>query len=184
MKILGMLVIASILMTSGCAAFKANNLPTVDKASYTVQNQERVKVFSTWKAREGEAMHKNYFDAAIRTSGCCDIVGDREQADLVVDGTSVDEFNKAALIPAMISGFSFGVIPSWANIPIHLRVTATSSGEQHTYDLADSATMVTWLPMLLAMPFTGHPVTTEKDMTQNAYNTLVSRMKTDGLLTH
>ncbi len=196
MKILGTLVVASLVMTSGCAAFKANNLPPVDKASYQVANQEKVKVFSRWSfstqnsmanaqsRAAASAVHKTHFEQALRASGCCDVVEGPEQADVVVDGVAIDEFNSAATVPAMITGFTFGVIPSWAKATVHIKATATMDGDQHKYDLSDSATMVMWLPMVLAMPFTDNVMTVEKNMADNAYKTLIARMKNDGLLTN
>ena len=50
--------------------------------------------------------------------------------------------------------------------------------------MSDSATMVMWLPMLLAMPFSDNPMKVERDIYQNTYRTLVARMKNDGLLTN
>jgi len=184
MKMLGMLVITSILMTSGCAAFKANDLPTLDSASYSVENQERIKVFSTWRGVERNPLHKGQFDAAIRSSGCCDIVDTAEQADVVIEGVAVNHSTPGAGIPAMITGFTFGVIPSWATLRVHLKATAKDGEQEYTYDVSDSATMVMWLPMLLAMPFSDNPMKVERDIYQNTYRTLVARMKNDGLLTN
>ncbi|MEH6367791.1 MULTISPECIES: hypothetical protein [Pseudomonadaceae] len=184
MKRLGILVITATLMTSGCAAFKANDLPTLDRESYAVQNQQPVKVFSSWRGREGSAAHKRHFDTAIRASGCCDIVDTADQADIVIDGVAVDHSTPGAAIPAMISGFTFGVIPSWAKLRVHLKATAIEGEKEYKYDVSDSATMVIWLPMLLAMPFTGNPLTVEQDVYQNTYRNLVTRMKNDGLLTN
>lgn len=195
MKVIATLVVASIAMTSGCAAFKANDLPPVPSASYQVTNQERVKVFSRWNLSSnnsmanaqsraaGGAVHKTYFQQAIRASGCCDIVEGPEGADIIVDGTAIDQNNQAAMIPAMITGFTFGVIPSWAKATVRIKVTATADEKQHSYDVSDSATMVAWLPMLLAMPFADNMFTVEKEMTDNVYKTLIARMKNDGLLT-
>lgn len=182
MKTSALTLAAALALTSGCAAFKANDLPTLDSSSYAVQNQQPVKVFSTWQAREGGNLHKTYFNAALRGAGCCEIVETAEQADLVVTGVSVDESNPGANLFAALSGFTFGVIPAWATLHVHLRVTATESEQQHKYDLADKATMVIWLPMLLAMPFTGNPLDVEQEVHHNTYRNLVARMKNDGLL--
>ena len=185
MKSLGTLVIASVVMTAGCAAFKFNELPPVNASSYAVTNAQPVKVYSNWTGGGGAAspaLQQKYFEAALRSSGCCDIVTVPEQADVVINGTDAFRMTPGAGIPAMLSGFTFGVIPSWATTGTQLRVGVTAGGAEHRYNVSDSATMVAWLPMILAMPFTGSPLTVEREMTENAYRTLVVKMKDDGLL--
>lgn len=184
MKLPALTIAASILLTSGCAGFKASDLPTVSNASYSVQNEKPVKVFSTWQARAGSNVPKGHFDSAIRSSGCCEIVDSAEQADVIVNGVVVVEGTPGAGILGMISGFTFGVIPAWATQDLSLRVTATESEQQHRYTLSDSATLVIWLPMLLVMPFRDNPLNIEQEVTQNTYRTLVARMKNDGLLSN
>jgi hypothetical protein len=74
------------------------------------------------------------------------------------------------------------VIPSWATIDVHITAAAKNGGKTQSYDLKDSMTMVTWLPMLFVMPFAENPIKYEKQMTENVFNTLVVKIKADGLL--
>lgn len=185
MKSLGIVIAATAMLGSGCAVFKSDELPLVDAQSYTITNEQPVKVYSSWTAGAGgatAAAQRNYFEAALRSSGCCEIVTDSAQADVVVSGTDAFRMTPGAGIPAMISGFTFGVIPSWATAGANLRVGVTSAGNEHRYNVSDSATMVMWLPMILAMPFTESPLTVDRSLNENTYKTLVLRMKNDGLL--
>lgn len=185
MKSLGIVVAATAMLSSGCAVFKSNDLPPVDSQSYAVTNAQPIKVYSNWTPGAGgatAAAQQRYFESALSSAGCCDIVTDATQADVVVNGTDAFRMTPGAGITAMLSGFTFGVIPSWAKAGTSLRVGVTSAGKEHRYTVSDSATMVMWLPMVLAMPFTESPFTVDRTINENAYKTLVLRMKNDGLL--
>lgn len=187
-------VLGSVMLTSGCAAFKANNLPVIEDAQYIVEAQEKIKVYSKWELESDSsfandqakvaagAVHKDLFEKAIINSGCCDIVESKNEADLVVTGTAFNENNPAAVIPAVITGLSLYTIPSWVTATVHIQVDAAAGDKEGAYDLTDSMTMVQWLPMLFALPFTGSPIEAGKELDANVYKNLVVRMKDDGLL--
>ena len=193
---LAAVVIAAMLAGSGCASFKANNLPTVTRDQMSVSNTERVNVFSRWSVVSNNtrmntdmraaaaAVHKNHFDRALNSSNCCTLVESPAEADVIVEGQAVDHFNQAAMIPAFITGLSLYTIPSWATGKMEIRATATSTANtsETRYNLSDSMTMVQWLPMIFVMPFTGSPLTTAKELDENVYRNLVLRLKNDGLL--
>lgn len=193
-KLLGAGIVCAMLFTTGCAGFKAHDLPDVDTKSLQFTSATKTKVFSRWTVdtdsalandkmlAAGGAVHKKYFEDAINRSACCVLVEGPNDADVVVTGKFINENNPAAMIPAMITGFSLFTIPSWATSNCHIAVQAKNGDLSKSYDLKDSMTMVTWLPMVLAMPFTDNPITAEKEMFENTYSTLVLNMKNDKIL--
>lgn len=182
---------AAVLLLSGCAGFPANNLQKVSVQDLRSTSATKTKVFSRWTS-EGTlndqaqvaiaAINKKHFDDALATASCCTVVESPEAADLVVTGTAINENNPAAIIPAVITGLSLYTIPSWVTANVHITATAKNGSLSRSYDLKDSMTMVQWLPMLFVMPFADNPITAEKDMAANVFNTLVLKIKADGLL--
>lgn len=193
-KFLGAILISSSIALSGCAGFKANTLKPVDDSKFVKNSNTKTKIFTRWEFESSSiakndqanamlvAMHKKYFEDALRGSNCCQTVESPAEADLVVDGKTYDENSRAAIIPAMITGFSLFTIPSWATATIHISATAKSEGLSKSYDLQDSMKMVQWLPMIFAMPFADNPIKAEKQVIENTYKTLVMNMQDDGLI--
>jgi len=186
------IICCTALLVSGCAGFKARNLPEVKQEDLRFTNTSKTKIFSRWSTNINStadqqsktsiaAINKEYFEAATSRSACCIVVEDPREADIVVTGTVHDENSSAALFPAALTGASLYMIPSWVTSKVHISVEAKSGDVSRLYDLDDSMTMVQWLPMILAFPFS-NPFTAEKQTIENVYNTLVLRMKNDGLL--
>lgn len=190
-KVVGLILVSVFLVTSGCASFKANNIPEVLDNDYKISKTEKVKVFSRWKFETtssiinkdaAAAIHKSSFEKAVNESGCCDLVEGPTEASLIIDGTVVDHSNSAALIPAFITGLSLYTIPSWVTQTIDLRVNAEAGSQTKSYELNDSFTLVQWLPMLFAFPFTGGPAANGEQMNENTYKHLIVQLKNDKLL--
>lgn len=191
--VLAAAVAGSVVLSSGCVAFRADKLPAVDFTS-VAPAPTKTKVFSRWRIETksslandqakamAAALHKKYFDDAVAASSCCVLVEGPEGADLVVDGVAHDENNPAVMIPAFITGFSMFIIPSWATATIHISADASRDGQVRQYDFTDSATMVQWLPMIFAMPFVDNPITAGRKLDENTYRNLVRQMRVDGLL--
>lgn len=192
-KVLGMAIISASMLMVGCAGFKANKLPQVKADDLHFASAKKTKVFSRWNIEShsslaneqakamGAALHKKYFDDAIKATDCCIIVEGPNDADVVVDGKAVDENNPAAVIPAFITGLSLFTIPSWMTAKVHIYASAKTNTAAKSYELQDSVTMVQWLPMIIAMPFTGTPIKAGKEVDENTYKNLVLNMKNDGL---
>ena len=191
-KLIAASAVSASVAFSGCAAFRANDLPAVDKAEVAVKSATKTKVFSRWSIESDSslvndqtraaagAIHKNYFDAALKESDCCIVVEGPTEADIVVNGKAINENNPAAVIPAFITGFSLFTIPSWATVTIHIQAEAKSGLMSRNYDLSDSITMVNWLPMIFVLPFADNPISAGKAVDENTYRTLVLKMKQDG----
>lgn len=187
------LLFAAALNLTGCISFRANELPTVRFDSTPAPAAQKVKVYSQWYAQHSQrrwdsstATPNQYiqqrFDRALDESSCCTLVNNPELADVELRGTAYSEPNPAAGIAGVISGFTFGAIPCWATTKVDLSATARNGAEERTYELRDSATMVIWLPLIVAMPFSENPIKAEAEIDANAYRTLVLRMQQDGLL--
>lgn len=188
-----LLLFAAALNLTGCIGFRANELPTARFDSTAQPATQKVRVYSQWYAQHGHSswdsssatpsQHiQQRFDRALGESSCCTLVNKPELADVVLKGTAYSEPNPAAGIAGMISGFTFGAIPCWATTKVHLGATASNGADERTYDLRDSATMVIWLPLIVAMPFSENPIKAEAEIDANAYRTLIVRLQQDGLL--
>lgn len=193
-KVLSLTIVSASMLMVGCAGFKANNLPQVKAEDLHFASAKKTKVFSRWTIESnsslaneqaktmGAALHKKYFDDAIKATDCCLIVEGPNDADVVVDGKAIDESNPAAVIPAFITGLSLFTIPSWVTAKVHISASAKTNSASQSYELQDSMTMVQWLPMIVALPFTGSPIKAGKEVDENTYKNLVLKMKNDGLL--
>lgn len=184
-------------LLSGCAVFKADKIGQVSDQDLRSTAPVKTKVHSTWSAISptgarlpesdvaGKASmdaSKKHFEAALKASDCCIAVATAGEADLVVEGSTHLEDHSGAGIAAALTGFTFGAIPSWATMNLHITATAKAGGQTRSYDVQDGMTMVMWLPMLLVMPFTGNAIAEGDKVTQNVYNTLVVKIKSDGLI--
>ncbi|TGM43503.1 hypothetical protein EHQ75_04860 [Leptospira levettii] len=173
-----------------CATFKANILPLVEKDEYLSNKKEKVKVFSRWKFESPPgidpvsftAIQKTWFERAIIESGCCDIVEGPKEAQLVIDGLGFDHTSPWLVLPRLFNASSLTVIPFWQTVTLDIKVTATKGSKIKDYELKDSVTMVSWLPMIFVFPFTGGPGKNKEELVLNTYQTLVVRLKKDGYL--
>jgi len=193
-RLLTAALLTTITITSGCAGFRANNLPVVSAADLQSNATTKTKIYSRWTLQSNSslmnenvkvaaaAINKKMFEQAIKESGCCEIVESAKEADVVVDGININENNAAAILPAFITGFSLYAIPSWVTAKVHITAQATRGETTKSYDLQDSMTMVQWLPMIFVMPVKGNAIKMGKEVDENTYKTLVVRLKADGLV--
>jgi len=184
----------SLIFISGCAGFQAKKLPLVNAKEISLTKSPKTKVFSRWTfVSDGSsisenvkvataAIQKTEFEKAIKDTGCCEIVDNTSDAALIVEGTSYDESNPAAMIPAIITGLSLYTIPSWVTQEFHIKVTSTAGSKTNQYELRDSFTLVQWLPMAFAFPFQGGPIKNGEELQSNTFRNLVVNMKNDGYL--
>lgn len=188
------ILLATMAITSGCAGFKANNLPVVSATDLQSNVAVKTKIYSRWTLQSDSALmndnvkvaaaaiNKKMFDQVINQSGCCEIVESAKDADVVVDGVNINENNATALLPAFITGFSLYTIPSWVTSKVHITAQAKRGEISKSYDLQDSMKMVQWLPMIFVLPVKGNPIKMEQEVSENTYKTLVVKLKADGLI--
>lgn len=184
---------ATLTLLSGCAAFKENNLPVVNDADLYPAANSKTKVFTRWSIDTDadlndtqKAMHaaasKERFEEIIKGSDCCTIVEGPTEADVVVTGRTYVEDHSDAMVGAFITGLSLYTIPSWLTVTPQITAEVTSGETKHTYSFQDSMTMVQWLPMIFALPFTGDPISEGQKMENNVYKNLLLNIQKDGLL--
>jgi hypothetical protein len=197
MAILKLSTISALTVTfallQGCAGFKGNQLAEVEPADLKVAQNSNIKIYDSWTFESTNGFvnknvqetlaekHKKSFEDAIKSADCCIVVNDPSQADLIVTGRAINESNAAAMIPALITGFSLYTIPSWATSKVHLVVEVKQNGKKLDYDLKDHATLVQWLPMMFVFPF-ANPFTMEQEVAENAHRTLVAKLIQEGAL--
>jgi len=187
-------LVTAIVITSGCAGFKANNLPIVSATDLQSNATVKTKIYSRWILQSNSALmndnvkvaaaaiNKKMFDQAINQSGCCEVVESSKEADVVIDGVNINENNAAAMFPAIITGLSLYTIPSWVTAKVHITAQAKRGEISKSYDLQDSMTMVQWLPMIFVMPVKGNAIKMGQEVDENTYKTLVFKLKADGLI--
>lgn len=185
------LLVAGCFMLQGCIGMRAHQLAQVSPEQIRSTALTKTKVYTRWaldtqaplndQMRTASiAVQKKQFDDALLATGCCDIVEAKGDAQVSVDGTTHAHFNRAAMLPAFLTGFTFGVIPSWATARPDVSLVVNAGGKASNYQATDSMTMVTWLPLIVGFPF-ANPFTAEKEITANVYNTLIAGMKKDGV---
>ena len=187
-------VLASLVIVtlSGCAVFRGNELADLDTLPGPDSAAKKPAVgyafASTANVKERKPQHEslrtiqeNEFVAVLRESGYFATVEKGDGKDINISVELVETGNPAAIVAALITGFSLYTVPSWAKIDLEAicKVTA-ADGETREYKLRDSATLVQWLPMLVVFPF--KPFTEVESMRKNIYKNLIIKMQKDGLL--
>lgn len=187
-RFIASVLLGATLLLGGCAGFRSNNLQEVGYDKLQTSTDTRTKVFSQWRLENmptnemTNAAYKRQFDDVISRSDCCTLVGTAEEADVVVDGKTFGQSNPAAGLAAVLSGFTFTVIPCWTTLDLRIAADVSRGDTNRSYDVRDSGTMVIWLPMIVAMPFAENPIKMEKEINENVYKNLVLKMKNDGLI--
>lgn len=170
------------VMFSGCAAFKANDLPIASDSLINRPGATKVKIFQAWstfdkgspnklEAGTEAALMAGYFRDSIIKSNCCEIVQFRQQANIVVDAKIQSYFTPWMVIPAMLNSGSLGLIPYWENRRYNVEATVSSvDGKSKTYKLTDGVFELRWLPLIITGPFFSPEYSwkvTEKNLTNN-----------------
>jgi hypothetical protein len=187
-----LLVFALVTSLSGCAIFRANDLPEVGSlpgpaAASTKPNAGYAFIsHSSMGAKtpvQGEMLAKqeDEFAKVLRDSGYFASVNKANGKDVNISIDLLESGDPAAMVGAFITGFSLFTIPSWATIDMQATCTVvTADGKSRTYTLKDSVTMVNWLPMVLVFPFKNFSEV--EALRQNIYKTLIVKMQADGIL--
>lgn len=185
------LLIASLSL-SGCAIFRANDLPEVGSLpapSATTPKPAAGYAFATNVAmgdkrpqhENARAIQEAEFVAVLRESGYFATVEKGSGKDMNIAVELLETGDPAALVGAFITGLSLYTIPSWATIDFEVACKVTTTdGRSREYKLKDTATMVQWLPMLVVFPF--KPFSEIEDLRKNLYKSLIIKMRQDGLL--
>lgn len=186
------LITAFALLTSGCVAYKNNNLPQVKQEDLQFSSNKKTKIFSSWISNSAKShsrsaqineskILKKEFDRIVHLSNCCELVESSAKADIIIEG---EYFNDNDKIPpgVIITGLSLYLIPSWIDFKKHFVVNVKNQKTSSSYNLKDSITMVSWLPLAIIAPFRETPFKLEDQMLDNVLNTLLVKMKNDGFI--
>jgi hypothetical protein len=188
------LSIGLVLFLAGCIAYKNNNLPPIAKQDLQFSSSKKTKIFSRWISNSAKShsnsaqinksnILKKEFDRIVNLSNCCELVDNSEKAEVIVEG---EDFNDNDKVPpgVIISGLTFYIIPSWIELKKHIVVKVKNHSTTSSYDLKDSITMVSWLPLAIIAPFRDSPFKLEDQMLDNVLNTLLMKMKNDKFIAY
>jgi hypothetical protein len=187
------MAVVLLLLFTGCASFSKNQLPKVtlpqlnendNKPSTSYSFSSGVELFG--KQEHSEIIRKQLEDEFVmvfKESGYFAALTPEGQAEIDIEVRLLNSGTPAAMIPAMITGFSLYTIPSWATD--HYIVTAkvkTSDGKVRKYELKDAMLSVQWLPLILLTPFIKNPFSVSKEIRQNIWRNLILKMQESEVL--
>jgi hypothetical protein len=154
--------------------------PVKPSATYSFAYTYKIAVEGSGPESGRAAMSQEFAQVLTESAQFATVTEAATGGDLHIDVRLHNYGNPAAVIPAFITGFSFFTIPSWTTD--HWQLTAAVShpgGDPHSYTLEDSEIMVTWLPMILVMPFK-FPGQVIPEVRRNMYKNLLKTMRENG----
>jgi hypothetical protein len=187
-KILTVVLMAAI---SGCAVFDGGQVPKTTLTAYEDNGHSKPNLSYSSIAMGGLSSAKELPEATqsiiegellsvLESSDYFGRISKKdESADISIDVTLTNSGNPAAMIPAFITGLSLYTIPSWATDNFNLVAKVErKDGLKKEYILADSTTLVQWLPMIFVFPAKNFSVI--PDVRKNMYKKVLSDMKEEG----
>jgi len=185
---IGVTLLVSFIMT-GCASFPGNKQPQVNsfpplsegEAKKTVSYALSAETYLFGKSSNplSRSIVENELADAIRESGYFTKWGTGVDGEIVINAKFINSGNPAAVIPAMLTGLTFYIVPSWATDEFTLTAEIkTNDGKTHSYNLEDSSTLVQWLPMAVVP---GGPIEVPMSVRKNIWRNLIMKMKKDGI---
>lgn len=192
-KLINLIIISSLL--TGCIAVKKNNIPVISDNDLQFSSKKKPNVFikinfqSSFYGQDKQnvvdnikSAQKRLFKEVIKNSQCCNLVVDKEEADIVIDAVFVNESDSVGLVFAFITGFSFYTIPSWLDSKMKVSAKVKNKKMSKSYSFSDSVLVAQWLPFIFATPFYDNPFKSENNINRNLYKNLLSNMKKDGFI--
>lgn len=175
---------------SGCAVFSGDQIPPTSLVELDGQVHKPSLSYSS-KALGGlsgpeqlpeaaNSIIEGEFLSVVESSNYFGRLSKNDpEADIRVDVTLTNKGNPVALIPAIITGASLYIIPSWATDEFEvIAYVERKDGLKKQYKMEDSATLVQWLPMMFAFPFNNFSVVPE--VRKNMYKKVLFDMERDG----
>lgn len=179
-------LLAFTALISGCAGFQSNQLSIISPDSSLLVKAEVMTYSITEDSTYGSL---EAFDDAL-ISEMNKYGWKMRQSPKAKSGVPHLDINlklskdPAALLPAMLTGFSLYTIPSWETSDYKLTANfINANGKEYDYEIGDDVVLVQWLPLLLAFPF-ANPFTAEKEIIEKLYNNLAHRLSKDNNLSH
>lgn len=189
------LALALATNIAGCAIFEGGNVPKTTltdyaddgtlKPSISYKCSAKGGLFSTSESSDtGQSVIEGELLTVLVSSDYFGSISqDDPSADISMDVTLTNTANPLAMIPAVITGLSLYLIPSWAtdNFEVVAKVKR-QDGFTKEYTLIDSTTLVQWLPMVFAFPANNFSQIPE--VRKNMYRKLLSDMQKDGFFSN
>ncbi len=184
-----------ILMTSvsSCMAVRSDKYLAVTPEELKVTSSKKSKIFIDWGfdssffGQTGQSTinklksdQKRILNDVIVESNCCEIVNEKEEANIFINGAFHNDSSNASLVFAMITGFSMYIIPSWGNSKMRVSAKVENGKISKEYDLNDSMLFAQWLPFIVVPIFAGNQIKVEGEVNKNLYKTLLAQIKKDG----
>jgi hypothetical protein len=183
-----------ILITSiaSCVSVRSDKYVAIKPEDLKVSSAKKSKIFIDWGFRNinnsnppqivvdnAISTQKKLFSEAIKESECCEIVNEKDEADILVQGKFHNETSQAGIYAAMLTGLTLYTIPSWMNSKMRITATVNKGKLTKDYDLKDSLFFAQWLPLFVVPIFTGNQLAVEIEVNKNLYKTLLTQMKKD-----
>ncbi|MEP0000439.1 MULTISPECIES: hypothetical protein [Marinobacter] len=184
-KRLTILAIIGVIVT-GCARFQSYQVPraTADY-SPTVSSDPELMTYSIDKsATYGPlGVYEESLISAMRQYGWR-----LRQSEVPKDGVPHMYVNinlskdPAALIPAIITGATLYVVPSWETSDYKVTAQILNAREdEYFYEAKDRIVLVQWLPMILAFPV-AYPFSAEEETLTRIYENIAMKINEDDVL--
>lgn len=188
-----MKVIVAVLMIaiSGCAVYDGGKVPKTTLSAYDDNGSVKPTLSYSSTAMGGLSSEKELpessqsiiegeFLSVLEAAGYFGRISKQDDfADITIDVTLTNSGNPAAMIPAFITGLSLYIIPSWVTDNYDLVANVErKDGFKKKYVLADSVTLVQWLPMIFVYPTKNLSVIPK--VRKNMYKKVLFDMKRDG----
>ncbi len=176
------------LVLSGCYSYRGGGIAPVDPSTFHAPKLERV-VVATIRVNSDSGgdsdlagMVEREIEAALRNAGA-----EMKESGAVANPDSTLEVNVWArgstvgqVVSGLISGFTFLLIPAYANVPIEMVADITGgNGSGHRYRYADDLTL--WIQLFL-LPVTNESDLVTRDLIADMARSLARDMQRDGLL--
>lgn len=186
-KLIAVIIIACLC---GCISFRSYDIQNIDKLDFNHPKKKKTNIFLDWdylsqnmrysgqRFKIADA-HKKLFTETFSRTGCCSFVDDQEKADVVIKGNFIDKTDPQFFLFVSVSGYSFGVIPSWGNWKIKIEANAIKNKKSYSYEIEDSMFVAIWLPFIVAVPFDKTAASKELEMNENMYKNLFVQMNQD-----
>lgn len=163
-----------VLMLSGCAVFQGNEVAS-NQAQGKFEGKPRRITYSI----EGNVENK---EEELLKSTMSKYGLQLEWGHARNDGVAHIDINLsfrrngAAVVPAILTGLTLYIIPSWQTQNYELQANLTN-GQTAGYDYRskDHTTLVQWLPMIFAFPF-AMPFTAEDKVIERMYSDMAYKV--------
>ena len=190
LKPLTLIILATSL--ASCVAIRSENYSAIKSEELKVSSNKKSKIFIDWgfqstlvdRSQQNiidkfKSDQKKLFVEVIKESNCCELVSEKDEADILIKGAFHNESSKTGIYFAYLSGATFTVIPCWTNSKMRVTAEINKGKMTNNYDVKDSVFSVIWAPLIVATPFS-NAITVEAEVNKNLYKTLLTQINKDG----